>query len=425
MLGIGLGAFVAGFAGGYGLRQQHEDRAEAKKDREADRAWRDEQRQWASEDRAFQQSERDRAAGQREAIEGITADVQADFDAAVASGEVKASEFDDFWKQYGLPRMQNELLLQGDIDGAKRLMEWGESEAAIKGGRLFAQSMFLAQSGQHAEALDKVIEAGKVRGYIGDDFDIDEKEEIRDETGAVLGYRVTIRDNDGNETIQDIALEDIPTVIATFANPQAAWESQQATRAANSKREQELDDYETKKEIDARYSGKDNAARTAAIKALRERMKVDPMVDGSVNFDDLPRDQREKLITEEISFANGDPTAPPARMIVDGNSGQPVPMPDPSALDGAPGLGSAPTPTRPGPARPAAWSAPPGQGVGESSQPGSVQGDLPVPSEAQVVEQATQQMLSGKDPNAIAQTLKAVGVDQSKWPAELVRVLGQ
>lgn len=428
-LGIGLGAFVEGFAGGYGLRQQMEDREEAKKDREAERAWRDEQRAWQAEDRAFQVSERERLTGQREEIESITADVREDFDDAVAAGEAKADEFDQFWKQYGLPRMQNALLEQGDIEGAKKLMEWGESEAALKGGRLFAQSMFLAQTGQHGEALDKVIEAGKVRGYIGDDFDIDEKEEIRDDSGTLLGYRVTIRDSKGNETVQDIALDDIPTVIATFANPQAAWESQQATAAANTKREQELEDYEAKKEIDARYAGTDNKAREAAIKALRERMKADPMVDGSVNFDDLPREKREQLIKDEISFAKGDPSAPSQRMLVDRDSGQPVPMPTPDAMQAAPGLGTAP--------KPASWSAPPGKGVGESPVPtpapagaapgpaAAPSGDLPVPSQGQVIEQAAQQMLSGGDPNEIARTLTAVGVDKSKWPAELVRVLGQ
>lgn len=423
MLGIGLGAFVDGFAKGYGIRQAEKDRDEDRAWRETQRGWAEEDRAFQAEDRAFQRSERDRAVGNRQAIEDINTDLREDFNEGVESGEFKATEFDSFWKQYGLPRMQDELLRQGDIDGAKKLMDWGESEAALKGGRLFAQSMFLAQSGQSAEALDRVIEAGKVRGYIGDDFDIDEKEEIRDETGALLGYRITIRDSDGNETQQDIATEDIPTVIATFANPQAAWESQQAAAVKKSEREAALEDYETKAEIDARHDNGGAANRTAAIKALRDRIKVDPMVDGSVNFDDLPREEREKMISEEISFAKGSPTAPAGRMVVDSNSGQPVPMPSPTDAQQAPGLGGVPKASQP-----ASWSAPPGKGVGLSAPPAasnSTQSDLPVPSTGQIVERAAQEMLGGGDPNKIAQSLRAAGVDQSQWPAELTRVLGQ
>lgn len=420
MLGTGLGSFVDGFARGYGIRTSIEDRQD-------DREWRQEQREWMREDREYQRSERERELAQREAIEQISAETRAEFDEQVAAGEFKAEDYDEFWKQYALPRMQNELLMQGDIDGAKKLMEWGESEDALRGGRLFASAMFKAQTGDHAGALDDVIEAGKIRGYIAGDFDIDEKEPITDENGNLLGYRITIRDDEGNETVQDVAVEDIPTVISTFANPQAAWESQQAAAASDRQRADELEDYEARKEIDARYDG--NADREAAIESLRKRIKADALVEDSVNFDDLPRAEREKMIAEEIAFMNGagaQPTAPTQRMIVDTNSGKPVPMPDPSAIEGAPGLGTVPAP-RPGPGSAMAAPAPTPAGPPRTTNAiinGAQDASLAVPSHAELVDLAAQQMVEGKNPQEIARTLTAVGVDRSQWPAELVRVLG-
>lgn len=421
MVGMGLASFVDGFARGYGIKQDMQDRDEARKDREADRAFQAEQRTWAAEDRAFQVSERNRAKADRDAIDQITEDSRARYDAEVEAGKYGDS-FENWFKTDTLPRLQDELLSQGDLDSAKKLMEWGESDAAKKGGRLFSQAMFLANAGQHGQALDKVIEAGKVQGYIAGDFDIDEKDEIQGPDGRLIGYRVTLRDSDGNETVQDIALEDIPTVIATFANPVAAWESQQAARANTQKREGELEDYRRKKEIDASLDG--NKDRGTAIKALRDRIKADPLQEGSVNFDDLPAAERERMISEEIAFTNGTPApaAPPSRQqIMDNSTGQPVPMAQPQALDSgalqqAPGLGGAPA-AMPAP-RQEQRMAPGNAVINGVEDPG-----LPAPpSSAQLVDRAARDMVEGADPQQIARTLKAAGVDEAQWPAQLRRM---
>lgn len=421
-LGIGLGAFVDGFAKGYGLRQEKERLDEERADRAEDRAWRETQRQWATEDRQYQTRERERQQSDRDAIRQIQSEGRAEFQEQVEAGTFKPEEFDTFYTQYVLPKMEVELLNQGDYEGYQRLRDWGESEAAKKGSRLFAESLFLAQSGQHDKALDKVIEAGKVRGYIGDDYDIDEKEPIVDEDGNTLGYRITIRDGDGNETVQDIALDDIPNVIATFANPQAAWESQQATRVRNTERKEELEDFEAKERIKAGYS---NDERTTAIKSLRDRMKADPLNPEAVAFDDLPREERERLIADEIAFTKGaqaGPTAPAPRVTVDSQTGQAVPVPDPAAADAAPGLGNVPTPA-PRLTAPRQSSGPAANAPSATINGQVDKGIAAPPSNAQLVEQAASDMVAGKDPQEIARTLRAVGVDEAQWPAELQRVM--
>lgn len=433
MVGMGIGSFVDGFARGYGIRQDMIDREQAREGRQRDQEWQDQQRTWMTEDRQFQVEERDRDKRERDAIDAIGAETQQAFQEQVAAGTYKPEDFDTFWKQYGLPRMQNELLMQGDIEGAKKLMEWGESEAALEGGRLFAGAMFKAQTGDHEGALNDVIKAGKLRGYIAGDFDIDEQEPIVDENGTTIGYRITIRDESGDERVQDIAIDDIPSVIATFANPQAAWESQQAAAADRGKRDAEFEDWKRKEDYKA-ANGEGGYGREDAIKSLRDRVKADLAVDGSVNFDDLPRDQREKMITEEIAFMNGQgaqPSAPAPRVIMDSNTGQPVPMAQPQAMDGAalsqaPGLGGAPqasVPTSNAAApSPAASAGAPVRGnavINGVEDPG-----LPaVSTPAELVDQAARQMVEGKNPQDIARMLRATNVDPSMWPPGLQRLM--
>jgi hypothetical protein len=423
MVGMGIGSFVDGAIKGYGLREAHLDRERARKHQDEDRAFLAEQRDWARSDQAYEAGERQRQTQNRDAISDINTEARTAFEAEVATGAQKPEDFDKFWKDYALPRMQDELLSQGDIEGYRKLSEWADSEDAKKGGRLFAGAMFKANMGDVEGALDDVIAAGKLGGYIAGDFDIDEKEPIVDESGATIGFRITIRDNDGNETVQDVALDDVPNVIATFANPQAAWESQQAAAADRTKRDNEFDDWKRKEDY---KTENDAGAREDAIKSLRERIAVDPLVDGSVNFDDLPREEREKMIEEEIAFqkgSNAGPAVPAARTIVDNSTGQAVPMPDPAALEAAPGLGSVPRAT-PGGAQPggAVPQAEPRRGnavINGVEDPG-----LPaVSTPAELVDQAAQKMVEGGNPQEIARMLRATNVDEAMWPAELKRIL--
>ncbi|GLQ09258.1 hypothetical protein GCM10007913_11900 [Devosia yakushimensis] len=439
MLGFGLGGFIDGFQTGYGLQQRKEDReiaAEDRKlrleDRALERKWAEEDRAYTQEERAFQRSERARAQESREAINTIQDEAREKFTEGVKGGTYDPAQFDKFWTEYAMPRMRNELLLQGNIEGADALQKWGDSQAAKEGGRLFSSALFKAQSGDPGGALDDVIKAGKLRGYIAGDFDIGEKDPIMDEAGNLLGYRLTITGGDGNELVQDIALDDLPTIISSFANPEAAWQSQMAARASEGVRKTELEDYEAKKEIDARHSGKDESAdakrRTDAIKVLRERLSGDLLGDGATPFDELSRDEQEELIQNEMDLQAGAsrPRAPAPQVIVDRQSGQ-VLNPPPASPAGQPtGLGTVPTTT------PAAASAP---GLGSAPAPaqkpytepavlnGQVDEGLAVPGKRQVVDTAAQMLVEGKPPQEVARMLTATGVEQSQWPPGLLRVL--
>lgn len=404
MLGIGLGGFVDGFSKGYGLRQQMD------------------------EDKLRQQ-ELDRARTQRDRIDAIGVETNEAFGEAVASGEFDPNEFDRFWKQYAMPRLQSELLMQGDYEGARAMTEWGESEAAKEGGRLFASAMFKAQTGNPAGALEDVIKAAQIEGYIKHGFELMGQDTITDADGNVLGYRLKIKDPDGNEVEQDIAVQDLPNMIATFANPEAAWASQQEARAAAAEREAELEDFRAREEIKREVSGAgDNSEqlRANAIKALRDRMAPDPLNPDAVAFDDLSREEQDRLIQQEMDLQTGQrtPVAPNPQVVVDQRSGQPV---APSQAANAPGLGLTP-------------SAPQGSGNGNNglrpaqhatnsatTAPNPAAAPQPAPqgeNKTQMIDRAAQMMVQGGNPEAIARALTNAGIQPEEWPDSLRSATG-
>lgn len=422
MLGMGIGGFVDGFARGYGLREEIKDRELAREERKEDRAIRREQLDWQREDRAFQRSERQRAVDERGRIDAINSNARSQFEAGVKDGTYREDEFEKFWTEYALPKMQSELILQNNYQGAQALADWSETRSAKKGRQLFSSAMFKAQTGDGAGAIDDAIAAGRLGGYIGEGFDISDKEEITDRKGNVLGYRLTIKDAGGNEVQQDVAIDDVPAMVSRFANPQTAWETQMATAAKRAERDAEFADFTRREDYKADIASTKTGtgSRTDAIASLR-KAHPGPQYEGdnAVGFDNMPREQQEKLIADELSLQSGTTRAAPpaAQVIVDNRSGQAVPA----------GQGAGPTQTAPG--------------LGESPKPapqatgmvrpnavinGRVDSGLPAPtSSSEMVDMAARQMVEGGNPQEIARTLKAMGVPEHKWPDSVSRPLRQ
>ena len=395
MLGIGLGAFVDGIEQGMNLR----DRVD----------------------------ERGRTDAARQAVEGIEADTQKAFSAEVEAGKADPDQYDKFWTTYALPKLAAERRKAGDIKGALALQEWGESEAAKEGGRLFSGAMIKAQTGDAAGALEDAIAASKVKGYLDADIEVIGQEPIQDAEGNLIGFRLSMKGADGEETQQDVAVADVPRLISTFVNPEAAWESQVSTRAKGAERQAGLEDYETKKKIDAKYKDGDGDSakrRTDAIKSLRERLDGG-LVGDDPSFDDLSPDEQEKLIQQELELQTGKPAAAaqpgaarpaPGKVLVDENTGQVVtPSQAPAETPPAPAAPSAPVPAT-------ANRRPVADANGAAAQPAAA--TVGSNGRAQAVSEAATLIQQGGDPEAIARRLTAAGVPPAEWPGQLVMAPG-
>lgn len=394
MLGIGLGAAMTAFNESQRLRQADEDR----------------KRRLVLQQR--EDEEYNRAKKMRDEIDAIGIQTKKDFDTQVASGKRKADDFDTFWKEQALPKLKETYLTQGNFEAADRLQKWGEDADVKAGAKLSLSAMWKASNGDYSGALDDALKVGEKKGYIDHNYELVGKTEIIDpKTKNVVGYRLNVKTPDGETVQQDIAAKDIPRVVSTLINPQAAWESYLKKQEQSASDARELKNYEAKKKIDRLYSG-DQQQRSKAIENLRKRFNGG--LDGQdAKFDDMPRDQQESLINGELSLqagagsppgigigagapsASAGPaaSAPPAqKVVVDKMTGRTV---NPAAV---PGL-AAPVKTAPQPA----------------SQP-QAQNETPQVRTQYMIQEAQDAISNGERPTRVADQLRQAGIPEDQWP---------
>lgn len=411
MIGIGLGGFMDGFKQGSQIKQQKEDNARKKMLAERDDA------------------EYKRAEDNRKAIADIAAGAQTEFNTQVQAGKEQPDNFDGFWSDYAIPKLRDTYLSQGNMADAEKVMQWGESMEAKQGGKLFKSALVKAQTGDAAGALGDVMKLGKIGGYLNHGYEVLGHENIVKPDGSLMGYRIKMKTPDGKDLVQDVPTAMLPKVIATFANPEAAWQSQVAAGEAERKKAEELQTYEEKKKIDKQYSTGGDKLRSDAITSLRKRL------DGGLTgedqkFDDLPRDQQEDMINREMELVKGQPglggagareEVPERRVLVDKGTGRPVEQPAQAgpapAEEDEDGLAEEPAAEPSEEPRPEPEKKP--SKVGDKPQSPAEIAKRREEHQAFMVQDADEALRSGAKPEAVAMRLAAEGVPEKMWPPQL------
>ncbi|MBP2564637.1 hypothetical protein J2766_001196 [Agrobacterium tumefaciens] len=426
MLGLGLGGFMDGFQKSQKLKQD----------------WADAERKKVLADR--QDKEYDRLTAQRDAIDNINADAKATFDAQVAAGTQEPADFLDWYHTHTVPKLTQTYLLNDDRASAEKVTEWANTHEAKTGARLFRSSVTKALSGDGAGAVEDAIKIGKLKGYINNGYEVLGQEALLGQDGAQQGYRIKLKTPDGKDIVQDVRTQDLPKLIATFGNPEAAWESQVAARAQADKDKKELETYEAKKKIDRQYGLGPTKDRAAAITSLRKRFEGG-LAGDETKFDDMPRDQQEKLINDELELVQGQPGlggqgAPaPAekKVLVDTSTGKPVSSGSKPAAADTPQAKEEPA------TKPQASAEKRILGVPERAQadvrrrmeglqraaaqaeaPG-ISGPAPSSAPADVIAQADEAIRSGAKIYDVAMGLQEAGIPESEWPASLKQAIAK
>lgn len=417
-IGMGLGAFVEGMDRGMAMRE----RMDARNERRAN----------------------------KKALSAIDTEAKTAYDEAVKSGDAQENSYDDFWMKYALPKRTAELMRQGEIDQARALKEWGESDAAKSGGKLFASALLKAQTGDAGGALDDAISAAKIKGYMDHGYELKSKDEIKDGDGNLVGYRLTVTNGEGEEFQQDVAPADVAKVVATFVNPEAAFQSQmdasakktakdEEEKARQTKRGEEMSDYEAKKEIDKKYKDPAEDLKTFEEKELIKKRVAAPSAD-----EEYQKAYKTQL-ENDITFAGKSPEEQDA--IIKGVlerakafSGSATP-----GMGGAPAAGNGTDVTPPAPTvapqvqqqQPAA-SAPQapvtggskmiidtvtGQPIQMNKQPVGMNQTAPAAvtpnPKDQVIESAIAEAQGGGDPVAVRKKLAEQGVSEDEFLAAM------
>ncbi|MCA1490096.1 hypothetical protein I6F11_04080 [Ensifer sp. NBAIM29] len=395
MLGIGLGGFMEGYNKAQDMKLDKEKAALAKERYDRQKVLD------AREDAEYERSE-----SQRKAIEDTVKTQQANFQAAVDAGTAEPEDSDEWFSKHTVPLLKNTYLSNGDIDNADRVQKWADTTDAKTGAKLFKSALLKAQTGDGVGALDDAIKAGQTQGYIAHGYEVQKHDKIVQPDGTLVGYRVWLTDPDGKEVQQDILAAELPKTIATFLNPEAAWESQLAAAQAEKKRQDELTDYRSKKTIDKEIGVGDDKLRGDAITALRKRMDGG-LTGDEPKFDDLPGEEKEKLIADEITLQRGAPAAGTSGAGTAPGIGGNAPASAPARkviVDTATGKA---VPTRPaqGPNKPAAKAA---------SREDNV---------AYQVQAADVAIREGVPVDRVVQDLLSNGVPEKQWPASVKQAI--
>ncbi|MBB3947057.1 hypothetical protein GGQ73_003021 [Rhizobium skierniewicense] len=412
-LAIGLGGFMDGFTGGMRARDAMDDRKRSKVIQER------------------QDVEYNRSLDQRNAVDQINKDARSTFDAQVTAGTQKPDNFDQFWNSYAVPKLKNTYLVNGDMDNAKRVQDWGDSEDAKNGAKLFSGALVKAQTGDSAGALADVIQAGKIKGYINNGYEVLGQEPILTPDGKSRGFRISLKMPDGKEVQQDIQTADLPKLIATFGNPEAAWNSQIASRAAAEKEAGELKQYEEKKKIDKQYGVGDTKQRGDAITSLRKRLDGG-LAGDEKKFDDLSAEEKERLIGDELELIRGQPgvagqaapSRPEKKVLVDTVTGKqvqsssPSPAPSPPERRQKDDNARAPTPREaPMPGVPARAQAGVRSRIEDLKRRSTAEAPgVAAPSQEQAVSKANAALEGGASAEEVATGLHEAGVPEWQWP---------
>nr|WP_278422978.1 hypothetical protein [Brucella anthropi]DAM62843.1 MAG TPA: hypothetical protein [Caudoviricetes sp.] len=350
------------------------------------------------------------------------------FAEAKAAGAVEDGDFNTFWTKYALPKQQALMLQNGDYRGAQALGEWGQSEDAKNGGKLFGSAMVKAQSGDFDGALQDAIAAGQLKGYINTDFTLTGRTPI-EQDGKTIGYQLTFKDGSGKESTRNIRNQDIIGTIATYVNPEAAWKTQTDAVAAEKKRAQEREDYVFKKKTDKEFA----PDKEESAEQKRYRAAEDSLAKSDLDWGERTEEERNALVRKSLAnedkFAadqaakkNGGTTTPaatqqqaePGRIIVDTESGKRVPIATPQQSKA---LGISEEAPVEKPAKQAPAPIPSNGQAPQSAPSGGPQAN----ARNTTVGYAKQALAQGNDPERVKQQLLNAGVPEQEWPDELTK----
>ena len=218
-LGIGLGAFAQGFAGGVGLGQK----------------WQESQRK--NDDRA--------------AIDKITTDARSSFDTDVASGKASADQWNERFNTVVLPQLQQEYTRRGDLAGAREASELAQTEISKQGQSLFRQSMLSAHSGDMDGALTAFGKLATLPGYGPSGWTLVGTRKVQGEGGKPAGYAVDYRDGAGKTyTAAFKDPNEFMVGLETVYAPETRLKDMVAARRAAQERDNALGLYKDKAEFD-------------------------------------------------------------------------------------------------------------------------------------------------------------------------------
>ncbi len=108
----------------------------------------------------------------------------------------------DYYMKVSAPRVREAYLQNGDEQGAMGWDKWINDDKVQKGAKFWANGVVAAQRGDHQGFLDNFIKSYNSHGYYDDGTTATGGEVLKDKNGNATGFKITLKDKDGNERTQ-------------------------------------------------------------------------------------------------------------------------------------------------------------------------------------------------------------------------------
>ncbi|QRE00580.1 hypothetical protein [Pseudomonas phage Itty13] len=138
---------------------------------------------------------------------------------ARAAAEKQVGSFMDYYAKSVLPKYQEHWMQTGDVEKAQALEKWMQDQNVQKGVKAWAGAVRAFQTGDREAFKKNLMAAYNQQGYFQDGMEAVSIDDVKDDKGNLLGYKIKFKDPKGKVTEQTYDGEDVARLGLNALSP--------------------------------------------------------------------------------------------------------------------------------------------------------------------------------------------------------------
>lgn len=138
---------------------------------------------------------------------------------ARAAAEKQVGSFMDYYSKQVLPKYQEHWMQTGEVEKAQALNKWMEDQNVQKGVKAWANAVRSFQVGDRDGFKKNLMAAYNQQGYFDDGMTAESIDDVNDDKGNLLGYKIKFKDAKGNVTEQSFDGDDVARLGLNALSP--------------------------------------------------------------------------------------------------------------------------------------------------------------------------------------------------------------
>ncbi|MND20845.1 hypothetical protein D3C76_48170 [compost metagenome] len=140
-------------------------------------------------------------------------------DAARAAAEKQVGGFMDYYAKTVLPKYQEHWMQTGEVEKAQAIDKWMQDQNVQKGVKAWANAVRSFQTGDREGFKNNLMAAYNQQGYYQDGMTATAIEDVSDDKGNLIGYKISFKDPKGKVTTQTYDGDDVARLGLNALSP--------------------------------------------------------------------------------------------------------------------------------------------------------------------------------------------------------------